>query len=89
MNSRNTDWRDNSVYVLESIDELKDEVHAVRDQMVDDRTELLTKFDDFREELRAQHSQTREEFAILKGQSTVIAAVCAVIISSVANYFTK
>ena len=89
MNSRNTDWRDNSVYVLESIDDLKDEVHGIRDQMADDRAELFTKFDDFREELRAQHGQTREEFAILKGQSTVIAAVCAVIISSVANYFTK
>ena len=87
---RGTDWQTNSVYVLRSIDDLKDEVHALRNQLTDDRAELFTKFDEFKDEMRDQHTQTREEFAILKGQATVIASIAAIIITAVTNFiFTE
>lgn len=85
--NRGTDWQTNSIYVLKSIDDLKDEVHCMRNQLSDDRAELLTRFDEFKDEIRDQHGQTREEFAILKGQSTVIAGIAAIIITAITNLF--
>jgi len=59
---RGTDWQTNSVYVLKSIDDLKDEVHGLRNQLSDDRSDLITRFDEFRDEIRDEHGKTREEF---------------------------